>query len=64
MKGTILERESHAYAHPEYIKIIDGIKAAIEIEEKLKWQFESALAHIEIWRTEQANNRAVDRAHT
>lgn len=55
---TVQERESYAYRHDEYMELLMGLKQAIEIEEKLRWQLEAAKARIEIWRTMQANNRA------
>jgi len=54
-------REQFAYAHPEYLALLNGLKAAIEVEEKLKWDMVAAQARVEIWRTEQANNRNQDR---
>lgn len=55
-------REQYAYSHPEYIALLDGLKQAVEIEEKLRWDLVAAQARVEIWRTEQANARAQDRA--
>ena len=56
-----VEREQHAYSHPEYVALLDGLKASIEVEEKLRWDLVAAQARIEIWRTTQANNRAQDK---
>jgi len=56
------EREQYAYSHEDYLSLLGGLKAAIEIEEKLRWDLIGAQARIEIWRTESANNRATDRA--
>lgn len=50
-------QEREAYADQEYIQILDGIKAAIEIEEKLKWQLTAADLQIRIWQTQSANDR-------
>ena len=55
-------REQYAYAHPEYQELIAGLRAAIEVEETLKWRLIAAQARIDIWRTQQANNRMQDRA--
>lgn len=55
-------REQAAYADKEYIEVLDGLREAVEIEETLKWQMTAAQARIEIWRTESANNRSIDRA--
>lgn len=56
-------QEREAYAHVEYGQLLEGLAAAIEIEEALKWQMEAARMRVEIWRTESANNRMIDRAH-
>ena len=44
------------------LQLLQGIKEATEIEEKLRWDLIGAQARVEIWRTEQANNRAEGRA--
>lgn len=56
-QGTILERESYAYAHPEYLEILEGLKAAVQQEEELRWMLVAAQTKFEAWRTQQANNR-------
>lgn len=61
--GTVQEKDSYAYKHPEYLELLDGYRAAIEIEEELLWVIKAAQSKIEIWRTQQANNRLIDRAH-
>jgi hypothetical protein len=58
--ATISGAEAEAYAHPEYIRLIVGLKEAIEKEEKLKWMLTAAQLKVDIWRTEQATNRAID----
>lgn len=55
-------QEREAYANQEYIELISGLAAAVEEEETLKWQMEAAKMRVEIWRTEQANNRTIDKA--
>lgn len=52
-------KEAYAYAHDEYIALLDGLKVAIETEETVKWQMIAAQARIEVWRTQQANNRTI-----
>ena len=54
-------REQYAYSHPEYIALLDGLKAAVEVEEQLRWAQIAAQLRVEIWRSEQATNRATDR---
>lgn len=55
-------REQYAYSHEDYLALLGGLKAAIEVEEKLRWDLIGAQARIEIWRTQSANNRSQDRA--
>lgn len=52
-------KEAYAYAHDEYIALLDGLKVSIETEETVKWQMIAAQARIEVWRTQQANNRNI-----
>ena len=55
-------QEREAYAHPEYQELLQGLAAAIEVEERLKWHLEAARMRCDIWRSEEATNRATDRA--
>lgn len=56
-------QEREAYANPEYRELLEGLAAAIEDEETLKWKIEAARLDIEIWRTRQATERMVIRSH-
>lgn len=60
-ESTVNAREQFAYSHPDYIQLLEGLKVAVGIEESLKWQMEAARLRIEIWRTQEASNRATDR---
>jgi len=51
------KQETYAYAHPEYIEILEGIRQAVEKEEKYRWLMTAAQARIEVWRTEQYSAR-------
>jgi hypothetical protein len=51
------KQETFAYAHQDYIEILNGIKEAIEKEEKYRWLMTAAQARIEVWRTEQYSAR-------
>lgn len=55
-------QEREAYADPEYIALLEGLKAAVEVEETLRWQLVSAEAKCEVWRSIESSNRAMDRA--
>ena len=51
-------QERDAYAHPEYIALLEGLRDATEIEESLKWKLIAAQARIEIWKANSyADNR-------
>ena len=56
-------QEREALADPEYIALLQGLAAAIEKEETLKWELEAARLEIEIWRTRQATERMTVRSH-
>ena len=55
-------QERYAYSHNEYIELLAGYKAAIEIEEQLKWNLTAAQLRIDVWRSTEATNRFVDKA--
>jgi len=59
---AISAQERDAYAHPEYKKLLEGLKEAVEAEEKLKWQLEAARIKVDLYRTESANNRFIEKA--
>jgi hypothetical protein len=61
-ESAITAQERDAYAHPEYQQLLEGLREAVEIEEKLRWDLIAAQAVVEIWRTQQANNRAEGKA--
>jgi hypothetical protein len=61
-ENAVAAQEREAYSHAEYIALLEGLKAAVEAEETLRWGLVAAQARVEIWRTESANNRSVDRA--
>jgi hypothetical protein len=57
-----VEREQYAYGHEAYLALLGGLKAAVEVEEHLKWHLEAARIRVEIWRTKEASNRGQERA--
>lgn len=59
---VISAQERDAYAHPEYVALLDGYRAAIEQAEALRWRLVAAQAAIEIWRTTESTNRMIDKA--
>lgn len=59
---TAASAEIEAYSDPAYLEVLKGLEAAVEREEQLRWGLVSAQAKIDVWRSEQANNRGFDRA--
>jgi len=51
------KQETYAYAHADYIGILEGIRQAVETEEKYRWLMTAAQARISVWQTEQYNAR-------
>ena len=58
---TVTDRENQAYAHPEYQSLLKGLQAAVEAAEELRWQLIAAQARIDVWRSQEASNRTMDR---
>jgi hypothetical protein len=54
--AAIQERE--AYAAPEYVKLLEGLRAATEQALSAKWKLEIAKMRFEWARTKAANRRA------
>ncbi len=61
MGNTIADKESYAYSHPEYLELLEGLKAAVEKAEGLRWMLVAAQARIDVYRTQEASNRSLDR---
>jgi len=55
---TAQERESYAYAHEDYIRLLDGLKVAIEESEKLRIMVKTAELQIEVWRSQNSRETA------
>ena len=51
------KQETYAYAHPDYIQILEGIREAVELEERYRWLMTAAQTRIEVYRTEQYSAR-------
>lgn len=56
-------QEREALADPQYRQVLKGLSVAIEKEETLRWELESLRLDIEIFRSKEATNRLVNRAH-
>lgn len=57
-KTTAAVQERDAYAHPDYIELLQGLKAATEKALALKWRLEITRMKFEWARTKAANRRA------
>lgn len=55
-------QEREAYAHTEYLGVLAALQVAIEAEETLRWKLIAAQTAVEVWRSQEASNRAMDRA--
>ena len=55
--ATVSAKEAYAYGHPDYIALVEGLREAVEIEEKTRWALEKFKVEFEFWRTTQANER-------
>lgn len=64
VEGAEHTKAAYAYSHEDYRKVLDGLKVAVEEEEKIKFLINSAQLLVEVYRTQQANNRFIDKVHT
>jgi hypothetical protein len=53
--------EMEAYSDPVYTEILKGIEAAVRREEELRWALVSAQARIDVWRSQEASNRNMEK---
>lgn len=60
--NTIADRENQAYSHPDYLSVLDGLREAVEEAERLRWMLVAAQARIDVWRSQEASNRNIDRS--
>jgi hypothetical protein len=57
-ESTAAGQEREARAHPEYLELLEGLKVATEEAERCKWELNIARLGSELWRTQQATQRA------
>ncbi len=55
--GTLGHKDAYAKAHPDYVAQLEGLKAATEAEERLKYMLLAAQARIEVWKTQEYTKR-------
>jgi hypothetical protein len=54
---TSASQEREAYAHPEYIELLDGLKVATEQKEYLRYMLKAAELKLDVWRSQEATRR-------
>lgn len=54
----IAKQERYAYAHPEYLELLDGLKVAIERAVLLRHKIQVMNMRFEQWRSKEATTRA------
>lgn len=60
---TAAAQEREARASDDYLALLDGLKAATEESEALRWELKIAEIGAEVWRTQQASKRAERRGY-
>ena len=51
-------RESYAYAHDDYVTLLNGLKVATERECELRHLIKAAELRIEVWRSQNSRQKA------
>lgn len=54
---TSAAQEREARASGEYIKLLEDLRLATEVSEKLRWELEILKLGVAVWQTTQANER-------
>lgn len=55
--SAVNAREEYAYSHKDYKEFLEGIKAAVFEDERLRFLILAAQAKIDAWRTQEATMR-------
>jgi len=61
LKTTVVEKEADAYTTVEYKTCVEGLKEAVAEAERLRWMLVAAQARVDVYRTQEASNRNIDR---
>lgn len=61
LKNTMAEKEADAYTTVEYKTCVEGLKEAVAEAERLRWMLVAAQARVDVYRTQEASNRNIDR---
>lgn len=54
---TVAAQEVQAYAHTDYLALLEGLKVAVEEEERLRWLMVAAQLKCEVWRSLESSKR-------
>lgn len=54
---TAAAQEREAFASEDYRELLDGLKAAVEEEERLRYDMKADEMQLEVWRTIRADER-------
>lgn len=54
---TVAAQDREALASEEYLGLLDGLQAAVEAEERLRYDMKSIEMQAEVWRTLRADER-------
>lgn len=55
--SSAASQEREAYADSRYQQLLEGLRAAVEDEEMLRWRIVAAQAKIEVWRSLESSRR-------
>ena len=58
---TAAMQEREAYASPRYKQHLEALQEAVRVREEYRWMLIAAQARIEVWRSQEASNRAQDK---
>jgi hypothetical protein len=61
LKNTVVEKEADAYTTVEYKTCVEGLREAVAEAERLRWMLVAAQARIDVWRSQEASNRSIER---
>ena len=60
---SVASQEREACAHEQYVELLKGLEAAVEAEEYQRFEIKRIEMEIEVWRTNQANERMERKAY-
>ena len=62
LKNTVVEKEADAYTTVDYKTCVEGLREAVAEAERLRWMLVAAQARIDVWRSQEASNRSIERS--